>query len=176
MLASVGVAGVVTGSLAPEHLASAFAWHHEDRLAPWRSSPTDHHVAPNPPVPFSLMATEGFGATTMHSRLFDFLLTREGQTAALFPHTSLLDPLARPELVIADTSKLDEDAPVTVAVLGEGTSIRLVTPGHPGREAVAVGTPYRHQFAKGQVLEAIDVRVENHQCTTVPVVNVEIIS
>lgn len=176
MLASVGVAGVVTGSLAPEHLASAFGWHHEDRLAPWRSSPTDHHIAADAPVPFPLMATEGFGMTPMHRRLFDVLLTLEGQTAALFPHTSLLDPLARPELVIANTSKLDEDAPVTEAVLREGTSIRLVTPGHPGREAVAVGTPYRHRFTEGQVLEVIDVHAENDQRTTVPVASVEIIS
>jgi hypothetical protein len=175
-LMSLNVAGVITGSLEPELLASVFGWRHDDQLAPWRATPTDYRIGSAAQVPFPLLATEGFGTVPMNKLLHDVLRTHDGKSAAVFTETSPIAPRTFPEVIVADTARLDHDAPVTVAEIRPGTLLRLVRAGQPGLEATAVGTPFRHRFGDSHVLDAVDVQIGSDSRETIPVASVEIIA
>lgn len=166
-----GAIGIVTGSLPVSTLADAFERSIDDVMAVFRRS----LVTIGASYPIAVMLTEGFGATAMHSHIAETLQSLDGKPAALLPETHVGAPLRRPELVISDPARLDEDGPGTSAAVRAGTNVRLVDPSWLGRKAVATSEPYEHHSHGSLPVATVDVRTEDEESMSVPLANVEVV-
>lgn len=166
-----GVVGIVSGSLPVSTIADAFDRSFDEVMAVFRRS----LVKIGAPYPIALMLTEGFGPTAMHSHIAETLQALDGKLAALLPESHVGAPLRRPELVISDPARQDEDGPGTGAAVRSGTNLRLVDPSRLGREAVATSEPYERQSHRSLPVATVDVKTSDEELMSVPLANIEVV-
>lgn len=152
-LMEAGAKGIVIGGLSVSTLATAFYRSAADALSAWRSP----LVATRSSFPLPLMFTEGFGDLPMNSNIAGALQKMTGEPAALLPETSVRPPLRRPELIISDPTRLDEDGPAALPVMTTGAQVRFAEPSRAGRAAVVRGTPYQKSQCLGPPVMTADL-------------------
>ena len=175
-LVEVGIAGLVVGGLVERELVGLFGGPVEDRLGPWRAMTGGRVLGDGLPVPFALVATEGFGAIPMNPLIFGLLKEGAGERCVLLTGTRVAGILYRPEIVIPNPRAIDDDAPTSRAALVPGAAVRLVDQVGLGKSATVVGEPRRERIGDGQFTDLIDVELMTGSRRSVRVANLEILA
>jgi hypothetical protein len=173
-LAEVRVAGLIVGGFVEKDLSAFLGWNGEDRLEHWRQPAGDQPIADGVTLPFSLMATEGFGGLAINPAAFNLLREVSGQHGVLIPATRAGRSLMRPELIIPDEDALDQDGMVSVATLAHGAHVRIVDQAGLGQMGRIVGEARRERGSEGSWADLIDIEIASGEIRTLNVANIEI--
>lgn len=175
-LAEVGAKALVVGGIVERELVAVFPFTLEDRLAPWRVSPSRQAMAGDLVPGLTVMATEGFGRLAMHPHAFALLQECDGKEAVLFPATRVVGQMLRPEIVIPDVAALDNDGQSTLAAFTEGASVRCIDHANLGKTGVVVRMPWRAHRPNGLSVDVVEIELDSGGRHMVPVANLEIVS
>jgi hypothetical protein len=166
--AELGVAGLITGGIIDRDLAAYLGYDlgvaitgHED-------------------IPFTLIATEGFGQMAMARRTFELLTELSGRTASINGATQIRAGAMRPEIIIPDDiadQRLTEDTDAGKSMeLAIDTPIRMIRVPYFGLLGKVAELPHELTVidtgAKVRVLKA---QLNDGRVVVVPRANVEII-
>ncbi|MDQ3044578.1 MAG: hypothetical protein M3R06_05425 [Chloroflexota bacterium] len=173
-LAEVGSAALIVGGFVEKDLKEFLDWTGEDRLEHWRQLPGDRPIADGVPLPFSMMATEGFGTLPIHPAAFNLMREVAGRHGVLMPATRAGHSLTRPELIIPDADALDQDGMISVAALVHGAHVRLVDQAGLGVMGRIVGEARRERGPDGCWADLFDVEVAGGGIRTLHVANIEV--
>lgn len=175
-LVELGAVALITGGFVEKEIQASLGVPSEDRLALWRLAPGEASIAESAPTRLTLMATEGFGVLPMHPAAFALLKELHGVPAVLLPATRVTGHLARPQLIVANPSLLDEDAPSGTANLGVDAQVRISDPSSLGIHGVVSSPLRRSRRGDGNIVDVVDVTLANGQIRIIPVANVEIVA
>jgi hypothetical protein len=165
-LCDVNAAAVISGGFAEAEIAEAFNLPDNERISAWRVGGRRFST------PMAVVATEGFGQLPIHPAIWSFFEHYQGREALIIPETSLLDGLARPRVIVADTADETTHRPKLVP----GAHLRLIDPSNLGQAAMAISEPFTTRDHRGCVVEAIEVRWPNGRSQVVPISTVELIA
>ncbi|MCM8748556.1 hypothetical protein NET02_05310 [Thermomicrobiaceae bacterium CFH 74404] len=174
-MASLGVAGVIVGSLSATSIqavlgisgsdAQADLWAARLLHGSWSGGFTE--------APVSVLVTEGFGRRPMARPLFDALATREGHDAALLFASSIRGE-TRPACLITRAGATGGREPVAVPVR-DGVRVRLTDPGRLGQVGVCRGDPVLDLRLDGVARWAVVVEFDDGARRLVPLANLEVL-
>ena len=174
-MASLGVAGVIVGSLSATSIqavlgisgsdAQADLWAARLLHGSWSGGFTE--------APVSVLVTEGFGRRPMARPLFDALATREGHDAALLFASSIRGE-TRPACLITRAGATGGREPVAVPVR-DGVRVRLTDPGRLGQVGVCRGDPVLDLRLDGVARWAVAVEFDDGARRLVPLANLEVL-
>ncbi len=165
--AELGAVGLVTGGIIDVDLAEYLGYDlgvaitgHED-------------------VPFTLIATEGFGTMAMARRTFDLLSSLEGRIASINGATQIRAGAMRPEIIIPDEDSdvhVGDEMDSTDTELSVGTPIRVIRVPYFGKLGEVVELPPELvTLESGSKVRVLRARLADGEVVTVPRANVEII-
>lgn len=165
--AEIGVNGLVTGGIIDRDLADYLGYDLGVAI-------TGHEN-----VPFTLIATEGFGKMAMARRTWQLLSELEGRVASINGATQIRAGAMRPEIVIPDVGE-DPDAVLTdeekSTELAVGTPIRIIRVPYFGQLAKVAELPHELTLiGTGAKVRVLKARLSDGEVVTVPRANVEII-
>jgi hypothetical protein len=175
-LIEVGAKGLIVGGLLDRDIFTMAGIQVEDRLSPWRLSPSEPLLGSNLNLPLTIVATEGFGRLPINPDSFLLCQELEGQTGVLIADTRVSSELIRPELVVPKPDVLDFDGNRTYAAFAEGAQVRLVDPAMLGLTGVIVGHPRRIRRGDGHAIDLVDVQIHGGGIRPVTIPNLEIVA
>lgn len=175
-IASLGVAGVVVGSLSATSIQAVLGisgsepqtdlWAARLLHGSWSGGFTE--------APVSILMTEGFGRRPMARPLFDALAAHEGHEAALLFATSIRGE-TRPACLITRAGAIDGRDAVPVPVR-DGVRIRLTDPGRLGQVGVCCGDPVLDLRLDGVARWAVAVEFDDGTRRLVPLANLDVLT
>jgi hypothetical protein len=175
-LVEVRAKGLIVGGLLDRDVTAAAGIQIEDRLSPWRLSPSECVLGEQMPSPLTIMATEGFGRLPINPESFLLCRELEGENAVLLADTRIAGELIRPELIVPNAEALDDDGHRTYASFAEGAHVRLVDHAMLGLSGIIVGAPRRIRRGDGQALDLVDVQIHGGGVRSVSIPNLEIVA
>ena len=175
-LIEVRARGLIVGGLLDRDVIAMSGVQVEDRLSPWRLSPSELVLGDNLPSPLTIVATEGFGRLPINPESFILCQELEGQTGVLIADTRVSGELIRPELVVPNPDALEFDGNHSYATFAEGSHVRLVDHAMLGLTGIIVGTPRRIRRGDGQALDLVDVQIHGGGVRAVCIPNLEIVA
>lgn len=166
--AELGAAGLITGGIIDRDLAAYLGYDLGVAI-------TGHE-----PVPFTLIATEGFGQMAMARRTFDLLGELAGRTASINGATQIRAGAMRPEIIIPDeattATPVADDHTEKSMELAIGTPIRVIRVPYFGALAQVTELPHELTLIEtGAVVRVLKARLADGRLVTIPRANVEII-
>jgi hypothetical protein len=125
---------------------------------------------------FPIMVTEGFGAIPMNSAAFKLLTTNNKREATVNAEHFDRYTGSRPEVIIPLPISSEPDEPTPYESFGAGQQVRMRRPPNAGM----IGTisnllPGLSLLPSGLRAPAADVKLENGENVTVPLVNLELV-
>jgi hypothetical protein len=175
-LIEVRAKGLVVGGLLDRDVIAMSGIQIEDRLSPWRLSPSEPVIGDSLMPPLTIMATEGFGRLPINPETFILCQELEGQTGVLIGDTRVSGELIRPELVVPNPDAIEMDGFRTYATFAEGAHVRLVDHAMLGLTGIVVGPPRRIRRGDGQALDLVDVQIHGGGVRAVCIPNLEIVA
>lgn len=129
-------------------------------------------------IPFTLLATEGFGALDMAARTFSLFQSLEGRTASINGATQIRAGVIRPEVIAPNEGAVGaEAAAASGGALVEGVAIRIIREPYFGGLGRVTGLPAQLQTVEsGAEVRVLEALLEDGRTVTVPRANVEIIA
>ncbi len=175
-MASLGVAGVIVGSLSATSIqallglsaveAPSDLWATQLRYGSWSGGFTE--------APVSVLMTEGFGRRPMARPLFDALAEHEGHDAALLFATSIRGA-SRPACLITQASAVGGEEPAAVS-LRDGVRVRLTDPARLSQVGICRGDPVLDLRLDGVPRWAIGVEFDDGTRQLVPLTNLDVLT
>jgi hypothetical protein len=175
-LIEVRAGGLVVGGLLDRDVIGMTGVQVEDRLSPWRLSPSEPVLGENLMSPLTIMATEGFGRLPINPESFILCQELEGQMGVLIGDTRISGELIRPELVVPNADALELDGNRSYAAFAEGAHVRIVDHAMLGLTGIVVGPPRRIRRGDGQALDLVDVQIHGGGIRAVTIPNLEIVA
>ncbi len=168
-----GIRGIVAGSIDEPELTS---WLGEESGGRWRVGLPDWQL-PTGGAPLTLVLTEGFGRMPMAQPLYDILAAADGIPIAIGGTTRLVGGLRRPEVIVPSRTgaRGTENAPLPLAALEPGATVRLLDHDHLGTLATVAELPRRQRLGGDLLVDALVVTLANGEALRVPTANVEVL-
>ncbi len=158
-------------------------------LVEWLGQEIEVGITGQEDVDFTLILTEGFGATPMDEAVFATLLAADGRVSSVNGSTHVRAGVIRPEVVIvgppaglgesgtaeAGTAEWGGAARLEPALV-EGAAVRLVGPRRFGQRGQVVEVPAERQALGTEArVKVVRVRLEDGTVISVPQANVEVL-
>jgi hypothetical protein len=127
-------------------------------------------------APFPIVVLDGFGLLPMNGAAYQLLTTQEGRDTALNAETA--DPLSaqRPEVVIGLPLGGPLDSPQEVVDFAPGQRVHVLRAPYQGQIGTIIAIkPGVETFASGVKAPAAQVRLENGESASLPLVNLEVL-
>jgi hypothetical protein len=175
-MASLGVAGVVVGSLSATSIQALLGLSAVDAQTDLWAASLLHRswTGAFAEAPVSVLMTEGFGRRPMARLLFDALAEHDGRDAALFCPTSIRGE-RRPACLVTQATASDGQQPVAVT-LRDGVHVRLTDPARLGQTGICRGDPVPDFRLDGVPRWAIQVEFGGGTRQLVPLENLEVLA
>ncbi len=175
------VRGIITGSIREEELTKFLEYRRRDSFYrvgqhAWRF-PADLSGQDSP---LTLIVTEGFGLRPMANRLFEMLLSHDGQELSINGMTRLRRGFQRPEIIVPVLTTVEATKSMTRLGAADqlprpGSIVRLINPTYLGAVGTVVSLPpSRRGITPGQLDRLAEVEVSNTRLV-LPFADIEVL-